>query len=363
MGERWRGSLSSHRSSAAGAGSEPDDGAPEGLRLLEPRLQDPPEAEPGFPDPEEEIPSEEMAGQELLEAPGPGASLDSEEDVPEMSQLTLTEETPSVSMARGKRRRQRRLLELAKPKTNWQGPRDRRGCRCEGYAWMSPRQTNLQFCLFWPSVYWTERFLRDTTLAITVPAVSRRVEELARPRRFYLECYNNRTTPTWPVPRATLEYQSSNRLKELATPKIRNNIWSIQMSEVSRVSRAAQMAVPSSRTLRLAKPRVPATMLEEWDPVPKPKPHVPDYSRLLQLAMPKAQSDKCVPDRDPRWEVLDGTKKAVASPRVVFLAKPKVRKDFNEDYDPYRISPASLVAQASPRLYELATPKSITKKV
>uniref|UniRef100_A0A8C9P7G4 Uncharacterized protein n=1 Tax=Spermophilus dauricus TaxID=99837 RepID=A0A8C9P7G4_SPEDA len=30
-------------------------------------------------------------------------------------------------------------------------------------------------------------------------------------------------------PRASLEYQSSNRLKELATPKIRNNIWSIQM--------------------------------------------------------------------------------------------------------------------------------------
>ena len=79
--------------------------------------------------------------------------------------------------------------------------------------------------------------------------------------------------------------------------------------------------------------------------------------------MPKAQSDKCVPDRDPRWEVLDVTKKAVASPRIISLAKPKVRKDLNEGYDPYHISPASLVAQASPRLYELATPKSITKRV
>lgn len=78
--------------------------------------------------------------------------------------------------------------------------------------------------------------------------------------------------------------------------------------------------------------------------------------------MPKAQSEKCVPDRDPHWEVLEVTKKAVASPRIVSLAKPKVRKDLNEGYDPYRISPASLVARASPRLYELATPKSITKK-
>ena len=78
---------------------------------------------------------------------------------------------------------------------------------------------------------------------------------------------------------------------------------------------------------------------------------------------PKAQSDQCVPDRDPRWEVLEVTKRAVASPRVVSLAKPKVRRGLSEGYDPYRISPASLVAQASPRLYELATPKSITKKV
>lgn len=84
---------------------------------------------------------------------------------------------------------------------------------------------------------------------------------------------------------------------------------------------------------------------------------------LSRPLVPKAQSDKCVPDRDPRWQVLDSTKKAVASLRVVFLAKPKVRKDLNEGYDPFRVSPASLVAQASPRLYELATPKSITKKV
>ncbi|XP_077716947.1 sperm microtubule associated protein 2 isoform X4 [Canis aureus] len=215
-----------------------------------------------------------------------------------------------------------------------------------------------------PSVYWTERFLEDTTLTITVPEVSCRVEELARPKRFYSEYYNNsRSTPIWPIPRSSLEYQASSRLRDLAIPRVRNNIWSINMSEVSQVSRAAQLAIPSPRILRLAKPRAPAPLLEEWDPMPKPKPHVSDYNRLLHLAMPKAQSDQCVPDRDPRWEVLDVTKKAVASPRIISLAKPKVRKDLNEGYDPYRISPASLVAQASPRLYELAVPKSITKRV
>ncbi|XP_021030425.1 testicular haploid expressed gene protein isoform X2 [Mus caroli] len=293
-------------------------------------------------EPEEEIPPEEMAGEELPEISNLDGSLrqDLEVEVVEMSHLSITERTPSVSTAKGRKKRSRRLLELAKPKTNWQCLRDR------------------------PSVYWTERFIEDTTLTITVPVVSQRMEELSRPKRFYQEYYNNnRTTPIWSIPRSTLEYQASNRLKQLATPKVRNNIWSINMSEVSQVSRAAQMAVPTPRTLRLAKPRPPATLLEEWDPMPKPKPYVSDYNRLLQLATPKALSEKCVPDRSPQWEVLDVTKNAVASSRIISLAQPKIRKDLNEGYNPYYISPASLVAQASPRIYELATPKYITKKV
>ncbi|XP_075833894.1 sperm microtubule associated protein 2 isoform X1 [Microtus pennsylvanicus] len=316
-------------------------------------------------DPEEDIPQEEVAGEELAEAPNPDGGRELEVEVVEMSQLSITERTPSISTAKSRRKKKgRRLLELAKPKTNWQCLRDRKGCCCKGYAWISPRKNNLQFCLYWPSVYWTERFIEDTTLSITVPEVSRRVEELSRPKRFYLEYYNNnRTTPIWPIPRSTLEYQPSNRVKQLAIPKVRNNIWSIDMSEVSQVSRAAQMAVPTPRTLSLAKPRPPAILMEEWDPMPKPKPYVSDYNRLLQLATPKALSEKCVPDRSPQWEVLEVTKRAVASSRILSLAQPKIRKDLNEGYNPYYISPASLVAQASPRIYELATPKFITKKV
>ncbi|KAM9688285.1 sperm microtubule associated protein 2 [Trichechus inunguis] len=329
--------------------------------VLDPKYQDPDVAALGLEDHEEDILLEETAGEdaeEVLSELERVLEKDVEEDIPEMSRLSISHQWP---VPRG--RKKKRIFNLARPKTNWQVLKDRVGC-CQGFAWISPCQTTLHFSLYWPSVYWTERFLEDTTLSITVPVVSPRVEELARPKRFYSEYYNNnRTTPFWPIPRSTLEYQASSRLKELAAPRIRNNIWSINMSEVSQVSRAAQMAIPSPRILHLAKPRPPATLLEEWDPMPKPKPHVSDYNRLLHLAMPKAQSDKCVPDRDPRWQVLEVTKKAVASPRIISLAKPKVRKDLNEGYDPYCISPASLGAQASARLYELATPKSITKKV
>ncbi|XP_036703544.1 testicular haploid expressed gene protein isoform X2 [Balaenoptera musculus] len=356
MGDHQQSSLYSHRMSEAE--DQPERGQDDGTLGLQgpkyekrgsrdPKYQGLDDGDLGLEDQEEETSSEEVTGEEFVDAQNPEEALsalervlekDAEEGVPEMSRLSISQRTPGTSVG-WERRRKRRLFELAKPKTNWQVLKDR------------------------PSVYWTERFLEDTTLTITVPEVSRRLEELARPKRFYSEYYNNnRTTAIWPIPRSTLEYRASSRLRELATPKVRNNIWSIHMSEVSQVSRAAQMATPSPRIIQLAKPRAPATLLEEWDPMPKPKPHVSDYNRLLHLAMPKAQSDKCVPDRDPRWEVLEVTRKAVASPRIVSLAKPKVRRDLSEGYNPYRVSPASLVARASPRLYELATPKSVTKK-
>ncbi|KAM8925265.1 sperm microtubule associated protein 2 isoform 2-T2 [Lycaon pictus] len=356
MGDQRHSLLRSHQ--GAEAEGRPDRGQHEGVLGMrgpgpggrgpqDPRYVD--DGDLRSEEQDKEVLPEEVTREDMVPSPrSPEVALmtlqgvlekDTEDGIPELSRLSIAQGVPSASRARGRKRR-RGVFELAKPKTNWQVLKDR------------------------PSVYWTERFLEDTTLTITVPEVSRRVEELARPKRFYSEYYNNsRSTPIWPIPRSSLEYQASSRLRDLAIPRVRNNIWSINMSEVSQVSRAAQLAIPSPRILRLAKPRAPAPLLEEWDPMPKSKPHVSDYNRLLHLAMPKAQSDQCVPDRDPRWEVLDVTKKAVASPRIISLAKPKVRKDLNEGYDPYRISPASLVAQASPRLYELAVPKSITKRV
>nr|XP_058918448.1 testicular haploid expressed gene protein [Kogia breviceps] len=317
---------------------------------------------------------EEVTGEEFVDTQNPEEALaelervleKDAEGVPEMSRLCISQRTPGASVG-WERRKKRRLLELAKPKINWQvlkdrgvwGPVSRRmGRCCRGYAWISPRTRNLQFCVYWPSVYWTDGFLEDTTLTITVPEVSRRLEELARPKNFCSEYYNNnRTTPIWPISRSALEYRASSRLRELATPKVRDNIWSVHMSEVSQVSRAARMAIPSPRIIQLAKPRAPAALLEEWDPMPKPKPHVSDYNRLLHLAMPKAQSDKCVPDRDPCWAVLEATKKAVASPRIVSLAKPKVRRDLSEGYNLRPLAWTSLPPpRASPKKHEQTRP-------
>ncbi|XP_070321336.1 sperm microtubule associated protein 2 isoform X3 [Odocoileus virginianus] len=211
----------------------------ENVESKDPKFQDLDDGDLKLEDQEEEIPPEEVAEEESVDAQNPEEALlelervlekDMEEGMPEMRRLSISQRAPHTSVS-PERKKRRRLFELAKPKTNWQVLKDRMGCCCRGHAWVSPRMRSLQFCIYWPSVYWTERFLEDTTLTITVPEVSRRVEELARPKRFYSKYYNNRTTSIWPIPRSTLEYRASNRLRELATPKVRNNIWSINMSE------------------------------------------------------------------------------------------------------------------------------------
>nr|XP_035141781.1 testicular haploid expressed gene protein isoform X1 [Callithrix jacchus] len=211
-----RGSLGSQHSEAGGGSEKEPDGDPRGLqssanesrRATEPRLQDLGHAELGPEDPEGEHPPEERAGEELPETLDPKDAVyeleraldqDAEEDIPEMSRLSISQKIPGTAVARArKKRRRRRLRELAEPKRDWQVVKDRKGCCCGGYAWISPCKTSLQFCLYWPSVYWTERFLEDTTLTITVPEVSRRVEELSRPRRFYVEHYHSNRCPGYP---------------------------------------------------------------------------------------------------------------------------------------------------------------------
>nr|XP_025717149.1 testicular haploid expressed gene protein isoform X4 [Callorhinus ursinus] len=247
MGDQWQSSLLNHHSSEAGG--SPHRGRDYGVLGMQGMVSGsrqatdtryPDDGELRFEDQQEETLPEEVTGEEAPGPRNPKVALpqldrvlekDADDGIPEMSRLSITQRFPSNSSIRARKRR-KRVFELAKPKTNWQVLKDRMGCCCKGYAWVSPCKRNLQFCVYWPSVYWTERFLEDTTLTITVPEVSRRVEELARPKRFYSEYYNNnRTAPVWPVPRSSLEYQASSRLRELAAPRVRNNIWSINMSE------------------------------------------------------------------------------------------------------------------------------------
>ena len=89
-------------------------------------------------------------------------------------------------------------------------------------------------------------------------------------------------------------------------------------------------------------------------------------ARVLNLAEPKAVSESYVPprlDHSVSKEAMSYT----ATERIGQLSRPKNKHLETEDYDPktYSVSRSALMAQASPRLTELATPlprKVRTKK-
>ncbi|XP_027713673.1 testicular haploid expressed gene protein [Vombatus ursinus] len=235
-----------------------------------------------------------------------------------------------------------------------------RKCRIDELA--KPK-VNHQIIIDRPSVYWTDKILPDTTLSVTFPLVTPRLEELSRPKRFYSTYYNeSRSTPIWPISRASLEAKASPRLKVLAYPKIRNNIWVIDPSAI-RVSKAAQLAQARPQTLELAAPKNKTMSSTGLYIAQKSKQRPPDFDRIYSLAMPKMLATNYAYDKPCSWVISDGTKNAMASKRILYLAKPKEQKDCNEGHDPYCISVAALRAEPSPRIYELAIPKRVAKKI
>ncbi|XP_031804116.1 testicular haploid expressed gene protein [Sarcophilus harrisii] len=264
------------------------------------------------------------------------------------------------------------------------GSRQRRICHHRINELAKPK-VNHQIVVDRPSVYWTDKIQPDTTLSVTSPIVTPRLEELSRPKRFYSTYYNeSRSTPIWPISRASLEAKASPRLKVLAYPKIRNNIWVVDSSETGdwypnpnpkgkemplpeekiQVSKATQVPQAKSRTLELATPKSKSLSNTDWFLDPKAaNKRSPDFNRIYNLAMPKILANNYTYDKPCSWVISHGTKNAVASKRILYLAKPKERKDYNEGHDPYYISMAAMRAEPSPRIYELAAPKRVAKKI
>ncbi|KAM9094502.1 sperm microtubule associated protein 2 isoform 2-T2 [Sarcophilus harrisii] len=69
------------------------------------------------------------------------------------------------------------------------GSRQRRICHHRINELAKPK-VNHQIVVDRPSVYWTDKIQPDTTLSVTSPIVTPRLEELSRPKRFYSTYYN-----------------------------------------------------------------------------------------------------------------------------------------------------------------------------
>uniref|UniRef100_A0A6I8PAL0 Testicular haploid expressed gene protein-like n=2 Tax=Ornithorhynchus anatinus TaxID=9258 RepID=A0A6I8PAL0_ORNAN len=210
------------------------------------------------------------------------------------------------------------------------------------------------------SGHWPDKKQPDNSHKMKMPIISLRLEQLAKPKPIYLFYNENRPSPIWNVSRAAMLAEASPRLKTLSAPKTSSNIWLTGLSNSTPVSKAALTAQPKPRTIELAVPKNQAS--HSTKKLTKIKFPSSDLKRLQSLAEPKPEPRSYLPNRPAQWPVGESTKNAVASQRIIQLAKPKERKGVRGKYNPYLISQATLMAEASPRTLELSTPRTVKPK-
>ncbi|XP_048702876.2 sperm microtubule associated protein 2-like isoform X4 [Caretta caretta] len=198
-----------------------------------------------------------------------------------------------------------RIMSLAKPKKIFDGNLQRRHL----FLYSCGRMSEI----------WQRPPLMD--LALPSP----RILKLAEPKKYqtvYLK-QRPRSSPEWPVPTAALTCEASQRVQELACPKSVHPGFKLDR----KVSRAAQQAVASVRTLELAKAKeVPHEYLPardtEW-PVTKAAKHAVPTPRIEELSQPCKRPTANLAQFDPdAFFVKESAKKAVCSSRLQKLAHP-----------------------------------------
>ncbi|XP_009080987.1 PREDICTED: testicular haploid expressed gene protein-like [Acanthisitta chloris] len=166
-------------------------------------------------------------------------------------------------------------------------------------------------------------FLSDRLLKLSEPKKCPPAYLLQRPRE----------SPEWPVSPAALSYDPSPRILKLARPKKLHPEFQPPRELPIPVSHLATLARISMRLERLAEPcarRLPCCCNRSFPdsvicPVSKSAQEAIASPRTIELARPRKLHLGYVPPRDPQWPVTTAAKHAVATPRLVKLAQPRSR--------------------------------------
>ncbi|XP_060124783.1 sperm microtubule associated protein 2-like [Zootoca vivipara] len=198
---------------------------------------------------------------------------------------------------------------------------------------------------------------------------SQRILQLAEPRRCpetYLK-QRPRSSPEWPVSSAALCWEASPRILSLSHPRSLPSSFCFPKEAETRVSRSAMRASASSRIMCISRPvqkmtRDPLSYDSRYKeapirPVTQAALNAVATPRLIELARPKVPAPGSFPDRPPEWPVSAAAKHAVASPRLGELAQPVARAttqfvQFNPDA--FVVKETAKKAYCSARVKELA---------
>ncbi|KAM7243209.1 hypothetical protein CapIbe_005703 [Capra ibex] len=214
----------------------------------------------------------------------------------------------------------------------------------------------------------------------------KRIQDLSRPKKQWgapdRKLFWGNQDPIRPVSRSAMKAQMTQRLESLAQPKevshryVPNRVQYYyscgRESVIWEIPSPALFCHPSKRIQKLAQPNrfkrgyltdrpfsdyLIRDSLQFSDPSP----------RILQLSVAKATNPNYVPPKSIETKILSSTLTAIAAPRIVDLAHPRIKIEglcFKRERSekPIRpISHAALLAHPSPRIVALAKAKPLHK--
>ncbi|EMP25582.1 Testicular haploid expressed gene protein, partial [Chelonia mydas] len=198
---------------------------------------------------------------------------------------------------------------------------------------------------------------------------SPRILKLAEPKKYqtvYLK-QRPRSSPVWPVPTAALTCEASQRVQELACPKSVHPGFELDRKVETQIADTARMTLTPPRTQRLAQPKIQKNTLcydrgspeSAIRPVSRAAQQAVASVRTLELAKAKEVPHEYLPARDTEWPVTKAAKHAVPTPRIEELSQPCKRPTANLaqfDPDAFFVKESAKKAVCSSRLQKLAHP-------
>nr|XP_048702874.1 testicular haploid expressed gene protein-like isoform X3 [Caretta caretta] len=211
-----------------------------------------------------------------------------------------------------------RIMSLAKPKKIFDGNLQRRHL----FLYSCGRMSEI----------WQRPPLMD--LALPSP----RILKLAEPKKYqtvYLK-QRPRSSPEWPVPTAALTCEASQRVQELACPKSVHPGFKLDRKVETQIADTARMTLTPPRTQRLAQPKIQKNTLcydrgspeSTIRPVSRAAQQAVASVRTLELAKAKEVPHEYLPARDTEWPVTKAAKHAVPTPRIEELSQPCKRSKY-----------------------------------
>nr|XP_048702878.1 testicular haploid expressed gene protein-like isoform X7 [Caretta caretta] len=213
----------------------------------------------------------------------------------------------------------------------------------------------------------SEIWQRPPLMDLALP--SPRILKLAEPKKYqtvYLK-QRPRSSPEWPVPTAALTCEASQRVQELACPKSVHPGFKLDRKVETQIADTARMTLTPPRTQRLAQPKIQKNTLcydrgspeSTIRPVSRAAQQAVASVRTLELAKAKEVPHEYLPARDTEWPVTKAAKHAVPTPRIEELSQPCKRPTANLaqfDPDAFFVKESAKKAVCSSRLQKLAHP-------